>query len=276
MGICKFCGQKAGLFSSSHKNCENSYLNGKREIVNKISNAINSETEFSNFDLEIQKFAVSSFIKKEELPELYGLGFDKSVEDFLEDGVLSEDEEQKIKAFKSHFNFEQNILDKKGSLQKVVKALILRDVFDGKIPESRLDFKGNLPFLLQKGETLIWVYQDVELYEQKTVTTYQGKSQGVSVRVAKGLYYRTGSFKGNPVKSEQTVFHGKGILALTNKQLYYTSPGKTFKTPYSKIISLTQYSDGIGIQKDGTSKPQILKDLDGWFAYNLISNLSQL
>lgn len=277
MGTCKFCGEKAGLFSSSHKNCATSYLNGKSAIVNKIANAISNKTEFPDFDKEVQQLAITTFIKKEELPELYSLGFDKSVEAYLEDGILSTEEEQKITAFLGYFNFDQNIIDKRGSLQKVAKASILRDVLEGKIPESRLNLQGNLPFLLQKGETLIWVFQDVEFYEQKTITSYEGRSQGVSVRIAKGLYYRTGGFKGNPVKSEETVLQGKGILALTNKQLYYTSPGKTFKTPYAKIISLNQYSDGLGLQKDGVSaKPQILKGLDGWFTYNLISNLSQM
>jgi len=31
------------------------------------------------------------------------------------------------------------------------------------------------------------------------------------------------------------------------------------------------------LQKDGANgKPQVLKGLDGWFAYNLISNLNQM
>ena len=35
------------------------------------------------------------------------------------------------------------------------------------------------------------------------------------------------------------------------------------------------YQDGIGLQKDGaTAKPQIFKNIDGWFTYNAISNLT--
>jgi len=67
---------------------------------------------------------------------------------------------------------------------------------------------------------------------------------------------------------------GTGILAITNISLYFGSTTKTVKIPYKKLISITPYSDGIGIQKDGvSSKPQIFKEIDGWFAYNLISNL---
>jgi len=276
MSICKFCGQKAGFFKSVHKECEAAYNAGKIAIANKISQAIVASTDFANLDTEVNNTAQSAYIKKEELGELYGLGFDKAVETFLDDGVVSPEEEEKISNFKTHFAFDESILDRSGSLQKIVKALILRDIFDHKIP-SRLNISGTLPFLLQKDESVIWVFQNVEFYEQRTKTTFQGRSQGVSVKIAKGLYYRTGSFKGNPVTSEQMTLLGNGMFALTNKNLYFGSSAKTFKTPYNKLISITQYSDGIGIQKDGvSSKPQIFKDLDGWFAYNLISNLTKL
>ena len=276
MSICKFCGQKAGLFKSVHKECEAANSNGKVTIINKISQAIEATTDFSSFDTELIEIARTAYIQKEDLNELYGLGFDNAVESFLDDGVISPEEEQKISNFKNHFTLDESTLDKKGSLQKIVKSLILRDVLDGKIP-ARLNISGTLPFLLQKDESVIWVFQSVEFYEQRTKTTYQGRSQGVSIKIAKGLYYRTGSFKGNPVTSEQMTLLGNGILALTNKNLYFASSTKTLKIPYNKLISITPYSDGIGAQKDGaSSKPQIFKNLDGWFTYNLISNLNNI
>jgi hypothetical protein len=68
-----------------------------------------------------------------------------------------------------------------------------------------------------------------------------------------------------------------GILALTNKHIYFASERKTFRTPYNKIISMNPYENGIGIQKEGvTAKPQVFKGIDGWFTYNVVSNLTQL
>ena len=208
------------------------------------------------------------------MSELYTLGFDKAVETFLDDGVISNEERDKISSFKKYFNLDQNILNKNGSFEKVAKGLILNDVFQGKLPDNRLNISGNSPFLLEKGETLIWIFQDVEFYEQQSKTTFQGKSQGVRFKIAKGVYYRTGHFKGNPVTTTQMTMIANGILGLTNKNIYFASTSKSFKTPYTKLISITQYSDGVGLQKDGASaKPQIFKGLDGWFTYNIISNL---
>ena len=70
------------------------------------------------------------------------------------------------------------------------------------------------------------------------------------------------------------VNYGSGIMAFTNKHLYFESPSKTFRTAAKKIVSITPYDDGIGVQKDGvTAKPQIFETGDGWFTYNLAQNL---
>ena len=276
MSICKLCGKKAGLFKSLHKECLAAYEVGKRNIVDLMGKGFCKETDFTTIETEAKKVAAHSYIKADELNELYLQGFEKSIELFLDDGVVTVEEEQVIQNFKSHFHFNDSVLDKKGFLQRVMKSLILRDIFEAKLP-SRISFSEDLPFLLQKDEKIIWLFEAVECHEQRTKTTYEGRSQGVSVRIAKGLYYRTGSFKGNPVTSEHSVLLGTGILAITNKNLFFSSSSKTFKTSLLKLISLTPYTDGIGVQKDGVSaKPQIFKPLDGSFAYNLISNLSKL
>ncbi len=276
MSTCRLCGQKAGLFKSVHKECIIAHETGRSAIVNIIIEAICEGKDFPNLEKEVTNLATNSFISPDELNDLYKQGFDKSIESFLEDGIITVEEEKKISKFKNHFSLFDFVLDNSGSFQKVIKSLILRDVFEDKIP-SRINISGDLPFLLQKDESVIWIFQEVECHEQRTKTTYEGRSQGVSIRIAKGLYYRTGSFKGHPVISEHSVLLGTGIIALTNKNLYFGSNSKTFKTPYSKLISITPYSDGIGMQKDGASaKPQIFKPLDGWFAYNLITNLSKL
>jgi hypothetical protein len=54
---------------------------------------------------------------------------------------------------------------------------------------------GNLPFVFQKDEKLIWVFQNVEFYEEHTRTEYQGGSIGGSVRIARGFYLRTSAFR---------------------------------------------------------------------------------
>lgn len=277
MGKCIFCGLKAGFLKRKHKDCETNYFNGKKKIIDNICSTIIQNADFNNLENEVNIIAERNYIKTNEIVELYTKGFDNAVESFLNDGILTIEEEDKISKFKTHYNFEQDVIDKNGSFQKVLKAAILREILDGKIPETKLNIQGNLPFLLQKSENVIWIFQNVDFFERRTRTVYQGNSQGVSMRIAKGVYYRVGAFKGNAVKIEEMKYISKGLIALTNKQIYFASSEKNFKVPYNKIVTVEPFEDGIGIQKDGANtKPQVFKGLDGWFTYNLISNLNQM
>lgn len=274
MGRCTYCGKAAGLFKNTHKECKFANEAGRAAIPPLVSRAIYEGTDLSSLEQNVNVIASDSYITELELAQFYSLGFDSSIDLFLEDGLISADDEAKIMRFKNYFsNLE---LTGRDSFQKLTKALVLRDLLENKLP-ARINISGNVPFLLQKGETIIWIFQDVECFEQRIKTVYEGRSQGVSIRIAKGIYYRTGSFRGNPVQIEHAVSLGGGILAFTNMNLYFSSTSKTFRIPYKKLISVTPYSDGLGLQKDGaTAKPQIFKPLDGWFAYNLVSNLIRL
>jgi hypothetical protein len=98
----------------------------------------------------------------------------------------------------------------------------------------------------------------------------------VSLRIAKGVYYRTGGFKGQRVETTETVHADNGLFGVTNKHVYFFGSSKRFRIKYDKIVSFDPYSDGIGIQRDAaTTKPQTFVTKDGWFTYNLITNLAQ-
>jgi hypothetical protein len=67
---------------------------------------------------------------------------------------------------------------------------------------------------------------------------------------------------------------GVGIACLTTKYIYFSSPEKSIRIPYDKILSVETYSNGVGLQKDGTNdKPIFLEGINSWFAYNVIANL---
>lgn len=275
MGNCIYCGQSAGFLKSKHQKCELNHQTISLQIIQNIKSAIISNSDYSKLENDIKNKASNGFINPNELSNLYATGFDNAVNYFLYDGLLTIEEEKSIYKFRSYFNFGQEIIDKNGSLQKIVKSSILRDILNGKLPSAKMNIQGNIPFLLQKSESLIWIFKNVEFYEQRTQTVFHGRSQGLSFRIAKGVYYRTGTFKGYPVKTEEMKYICNGLVGLTDKNLYFSSSMKNFKIPYNKIVTLDPYEDGLGIQKDGSSsKPQILKGLDSWFTYNLISNLN--
>lgn len=276
MGDCKYCGKPAGLLRSVHKECETKHDSGKAEIMFLIKTAVHNTSAVSSLKTASEEIAEKHLIRKSEVPAIVIEGWERAVEGAFDDGVLTEEEESNLVEIQKHFGLDRTDLNQNRAYTKLVKGSVLRELLNGRIPE-RMSVKGNLPFNLQKDEKLVWIFQGVQYYEQKTRRHYEGGSRGVSIRVAKGVYFRTGGFRAHPVETTENAHIGTGILALTNKHLYFTGGAKSFRVAYKKIVSFEPYSDGIGIQREATTaKPQTFITSDGWFTYNLAINLSQL
>ena len=147
---------------------------------------------------------------------------------------------------------------------------------NGVIP-SHVAVSGALPFNFQKGEQLVWLFNGVNYLEDKTRREYVGGSRGVSVRVVKGVYYRVGAYQGHSISHTERTVVDTGLLAITNKSLYFGGSQKSFRIAFPKIVSFQPYSDGIAIMRDSANaKAQVFVTGDGWFTHNLLANLAQL
>lgn len=276
MGDCKYCGKPAGFLRGKHAECETQYHRGTQKIISEVMRAIKESSDFEVLATTIQNIERSALIPSSNRKEFLIKGWEGSVEQFLEDGLLDTAEEERLVKFKDHFDLSPSDLDRNGALTKTAKAAVLRDVLGGVIPQ-RMSIEGNLPINFQKGEQLVWAFQNSKYLEDKTRRKYVGSSQGASIRVMKGVYYRVGAFKGHAVDHTERVHVDTGWVAVTNKNIYFAGPQKSVRLPYSKIISFEPFSDGVGVIRDAaTAKPQIFVTGDGWFTYNLITNLARL
>ena len=275
MGDCAFCGQSAGLLRSQHKECAALNAQSQDKVRHAVAQCIQTGSDASHITSRILPLARQGFVPAKSLNDLLVDGWALAVYTFLEDGLLSPDEEARLMDFVQKTGIGQK-LQQHPSYSLLAKAAQLRDLAQGHL-QSRMKFSGPLSVNLQKGEIPIWAFPGTEYLEDRERREFVGRSQGVSIRVMKGVYYRVGSFKGNPVTHQERVSLGNGTLYVTNKNLYFAGSQKSVKIPYGKIISFEQFSNGIGIMRDlATAKPQIFVTNDGWFTYNLITQASQL
>ena len=275
MGDCSYCGQPAGLLRSKHSECEKQHAKSQEQIRQAIVQFIQTRSNASNLSSTILPIARQGFVRTNEFNDLMVDGWAKAVDLFLEDGMLSQVEESSLMDFAQQTGLGPK-LQQHPNYSLVAKAAQLRDLAEGKCT-SRMSFNGPLPINLQKGETLIWAFPGTQYLEDRERKEFVGTSHGVSVRVMKGVYYRVGAFKGGRVTHVDRVNVGTGTLFVTTKHLCFAGSQKSVRVPYSKIISFEQYSDGIGIMRDAASaKPQTFVTGDGWFTFNLISQVSQL
>lgn len=275
MGKCKYCGGDAGFLRSKHDECERRFNQGLVEINQIVSGCFMAKNDFYLKDAEIKKITQENHIDDMSLKHELCKVFDNAIELYLNDGVIDSAEERTVARFIQYSGLSQDVLNNANqSLEKVVQSKVLQDILQGKTPTPRITISGDFPFLLSKTECLIWLFRNVTLHQQKIRREYVGRTRGMNIRIMKGVYYRTGGFRGHPIETSYMQRIGIGSVCLTDKNLYFASPEKSLKIPYAKILSIESFSNGISIQKDGANdKPIFLESINSWFTYNVIANL---
>lgn len=195
----------------------------------------------------------------------------------LDVGLLNDEDELEISNTIKRMDLNDSLLTKNDYYQKYCQSLILRDIEEGDfVSRVNVDLE-KMPILLSKNEQLCWVFDGVTGYEEKTGKQYVGRSSGVSMRIAKGVYYRVGASRGTSVEYQYQKDLGFGAFFITTKNLYFVGVGSgltNVKIPISKVLSFIPYSDGIQIVKDGaTPKPYLFKGFDPWFVVNAMQLL---
>lgn len=249
---------------------------GRAEIVGMARAALVASSSLSSLEAEIGKIESRAKVPLSERKSLLLRAWCEAVDVLLSDNVLEEREEERLDQFAEYFQLPSDDIQKMAAQERVVKSAVLREVMDGKISQ-RITLTGTTLINFQKGETVLWAFADCKYLEDRTRKQFVGGSQGVSVRVAKGVYYRVGAFKGNSISYTERVHVDTGWMFVTSKNLYFAGTQKSVRIPYSKILSFEPFEDGIGIMRDAASaKLQIFATGDGWYTYNLVINLARM
>lgn len=217
----------------------------------------------------LRKHGEEAGMDEEKLRRIVRESVPALADEALEDGILTVGEEAALMDLLKYAGIDQRDISA-FQHERLLKAAIIRDLLEGEV-HPRISFK-NLPFNLMKKEVLIWT-ESVEGYEHKTRTEYVGSSQGVSIRIAKGVYWRTGSMKGRRVQREVQESIGCGILSITNIHLYFAAGNDVFRVRHDKIVSIVPTENSVVINRDGArSRPLEFVVPDPWFIANVLSN----
>ena len=190
---------------------------------------------------------------------------------FLKDGVMQPAEQQKVDEYVSTLGL--SLINLPPSLQgtkieELAQAAILNDLRNRRIPKYNIQ----VPVILTKGEIALWCYSNVTMYQEKVRREYVGRTGTVSFRIVKGVTYRTGGFKGHPVEKSYMENMGLGSLCVTNKNIIFMGQTRSIKVPYTKIIGINPYSDGMEVQRDGNNVKRLtFQGFDCSFVLNVLS-----
>ena len=234
MGNCTHCGESAGWFKASHVSCVQAHSEAKTAIVQTIAKWLPEHPDTTDFRPlldEPTRIARVGYVDEETALAAAREGICAAVENYLDDNVLSKLEEEHLFAAVEALGVDFDELTKHPHMRRFFGAGVIRRVVEGEDWDKPWT-AAEWGLILGAGEELLWVEPGLTLREPKTSRSYVGASAGASIRVASGVYFRLGQFKGHPIDRTEVVEVGKGTLALTNQQLYFLSPAKGFKLPY--------------------------------------------
>lgn len=281
MGNCRYCGKPAGFLRKQHKDCAERHDRAMEAIRAACVDAALRGTGLEDLEGRIHETAASADIEmfEHELTEVLEKGWCQAVEEAVEDHVLSVEEKRCLNRYRAHFRLDETRLDVYGQHFQLFKMMnLLRSLTEDEIL-PRFDLGtvreqfGRLPFNMMKSESLVWVFPNVRYLKEVTRREFRGSSMGASIRVAKRVYVRPGTFKGRSVESSSMEYQDSGVFGITTKHIYFTGSQKSFRVRLEKIVSFDPYKDALHIMRDTASaKPEAftLSAFDVWFSVNAI------
>lgn len=239
-------------------------------MVEYFTDQLTLPTAHARCEKVLSKFPMSP----SNIEDAYYYVLNKAASNFLKNGIITDDEQRKIDDFVNYLSLPLNTIPVKyqnSDISKLSQFTILKNIQRGIVPQKSM----NVPILLGRGETILWTYNNVSLYQEKITKEWVGRTSGFNIRIMKGVSYRTGKMKGRPVEHSTMELNGRGTLYVTNKNLIFNSPQKGVKIPFNKIIGISPYSDGIEVHKDGANQKRMaMQGFDPWFIMNLLSQIN--
>ncbi len=127
MGKCKYCGQDAGFFHSKHAECEQRHLSGVARIKSILAGCFQHKEDFYLHQGEIQKLCQEAHISDDDARSIYCESFDAAIEQYLDDGIIDQNEERSVARFMQFTGLPQQVLNVNKSLEKVVQSKCFRN-----------------------------------------------------------------------------------------------------------------------------------------------------
>lgn len=253
--------------SSKNVSPENRALNDEIELICQTIFTDGAPIAFDRLSESMKQTGREALIKETAIA-----AFPSIVKLAMDDSLYSEEEENAINSF---YELTQVKVDSLPSAERnhLEKAALIRDLING-VKNPRFH-SSSLPFNFTKKETLIWAFAGVEAYEHREKIEYKGGSQGLSIRIANGVYWRTGASKGERVSRIVQDRLGTGVLAITDTYVYYQAGGDFFRIRHDKIVGYRPTAESVIVFKDGArAKPLEFIVDDPWFAINILQNAS--
>ena len=109
---CRYCSQQAGIFHRNHQECQETHQSGWQEMVSLVAQAA-TDHSFNEAVLRQSLSAIANRSRAtgEDIERALEEGFAQGVAQAMADGIITRDEEERLRAFRDRFALEIGAVD---------------------------------------------------------------------------------------------------------------------------------------------------------------------
>lgn len=117
---------------------------------------------------------------------------------------------------------------------------------------------GLVQTVLKKGEVAIDSVPARLLEYRSTGSSYQGGSQGVSIRIAKGLSYRVGANRGQLIRNPEALSAiDQGDATFTNQRVVFGGQSQTREWAFDKLVDFNAGDNGTQVMISVSNRQKV-------------------
>jgi hypothetical protein len=244
---CSNCGGKLP-FLSNEIICKECHIHNQSQITD-IEHQVITTKDLTEKQIDFLKTFHTQHRKKYIL-DLYN----KIYNSFESDDELDEQEINTLKKIQDSFSLTNDEVKFDELIRPYIYVLSIRQ--ENTLPKINLEIVNSSNPILKKDE-IIHFADKAKLREMRSVSLgYSSGSQGVSIRICKGVRYHVGGTRGHVVRETQLVDTSSGAFIITNQRLLlHPAPGnKAVSIALNKIISFQCYENYVEVYKEGREK----------------------
>jgi hypothetical protein len=184
--------------------------------------------------------------------------FTNYAEAVLADDHLTPEEEGAFRAVTEALQIPEESLTQIGQHRDIFMRLVVAQLNDGRL--GVLDS----PRLIAKASEVVHAETSAALMKEVTIRQFQGGSSGVSFRIAKGVRYHVGGFKGQSVViGTELQVQDSGVLSVSSSRVVFLGEKKMMEFLYAKLVGLEVFNDGVRLQVSNRQTVSLIRMAPG-------------
>jgi hypothetical protein len=246
MGILSSISAKITAMRQRHKD--------KKEFLSNILRAA-EDGAFTDEEMnQLQSQFKELELTQDDLKGIRATAYSAALRAAKSDGKITAEEEAELDKIQEFLKIPGTEIAK--SRKELARLRLITEIQNGNPPTITIQ-----NVVLQKKEIAHWSEPGSILEERVVKRRYEGGSQGVSFRIAKGISYRVGGHRGHIVTDTAVLPVSTGELIITNRRIIFRGDNKSFNLRLDKLLELNFYSDGVRLTDD-KGKPRVVQFSD--------------